>query len=201
MKSYISIWVIVFLAVVYQPSFAQEDEPVPPGGARLNVEIVGKDTVFMAFLHDIWVFPEMNFKNRKQEQYYWKMVRDVKRTLPYAKLVARELSDTNKKLMMMPNDKERKKFLSQYEKDIYQKYEPELKKLTLSQGKLLIKLIDRECDNTSYDLIKLYRGSFRAFFYQGFARLFGANLKSEFDYTEKDKVLDRIIVLVEAGQL
>jgi len=76
-----------------------------------------------------------------------------------------------------------------------------LKKLTLSQGKLLIKLIDRECDNTSYDLIKLYRGSFRAFFYQGFARLFGANLKSEFDYTEKDKVLDRIIVLVEAGQL
>jgi hypothetical protein len=201
MKSYISIWVVVFLGVFYQPSFAQEDEPVPAGGARLNVEITGKDTVFMAFLHDVWVFPEMNFKNRKQEQYYWKMVRDVKRTLPYAKLVAQELSDTNKKLMMMPNDKERKKFLAQYEKDIYQKYEPELKKLTLSQGKLLIKLIDRECDNTSYDLIKLYRGSFRAFFYQGFARLFGANLKSEFDYTEKDKILDRIIVLVEAGQL
>jgi len=200
MKRSISIGILVVFVGCCFSLFGQE-ETVPPGGARLNVEIVGKDTVFMAFLHEIWVFPEMNFKNRKQEQYYWKMVRDVKRTLPYAKLVAQELSQTNKKLMMMPNDKERKKFLAQYEKDIYQKYEPELKKLTLSQGKLLIKLIDRECDNTSYDLIKLYRGSFRAFFYQGFARLFGANLKSEFDYNKKDKILDRIIVLVEAGQL
>ncbi|HOF99069.1 MAG TPA: DUF4294 domain-containing protein [Paludibacteraceae bacterium] len=201
MKRRILILFTVLFTVFGQSLFAQMDEPIPPGGARLMVEIKGNDTIFLAYLHDLWVFPKMNFKNKKEEQYYWKMVRDVKRTLPYAKLVAQELSETNKKLMMMPNDKERKKFLAQYEKDIYQKYEPELKKLTLSQGKLLIKLIDRECNNTSYDLIKLYRGSFRAFFYQGFARLFGANLKSEFDYNEKDKILDRIIVLVEAGQL
>jgi len=129
------------------------------------------------------------------------LVRDVKRTLPYAKIVAKELSETNKLLMQMPNDKERKKYLAQFEKDIYKKYEPELRKLTLSQGKLLIKLIDRECNNTSYDLIKMYRGSIRAFFYQGFARIFGANLKSKYDAYKEDKILERVIILVEAGQI
>ncbi len=187
-----------FFVSVFGATYSQE-EMIPRGGARLQVKIEGNDTIFLAYLPDLWVFP--GFKDRKQEQYYWKLVRDVKRTLPYAKIVAKELSETNKLLMQMPNDKERKKYLAQYEKDIYKKYEPELRKLTLSQGKLLIKLIDRECNNTSYDLIKMYRGSIRAFFYQGFARIFGANLKSKYDAYQEDKILERVIILVEAGQI
>lgn len=189
---------IFFFVSLFTATFSQE-ETIPRGGARLQVQIEGNNTIFLAYLPDLWVFP--SFKNRKQEQYYWKLVRDVKRTLPYAKIVAKELSETNKLLMQMPNDKERKKYLAQYEKDIYKKYEPELRKLTLSQGKLLIKLIDRECNNTSYDLIKMYRGSIRAFFYQGFARIFGANLKSKYDAYKEDKILERVIILVEAGQI
>ena len=187
-----------FFVSVFGATYSQE-EMIPRGGARLQVKIEGNDTIFLAYLPDLWVFP--GFKDRKQEQYYWKLVRDVKRTLPYAKIVAKELSETNKLLMQMPNDKERKKYLAQFEKDIYKKYEPELRKLTLSQGKLLIKLIDRECNNTSYDLIKMYRGSIRAFFYQGFARIFGANLKSKYDAYKEDKILERVIILVEAGQI
>lgn len=187
-----------FFVSVFAATYSQE-EMIPRGGARLQVKIEGNDTIFLAYLPDLWVFPA--FKDRKQEQYYRKLVRDVKRTLPYAKIVAKELSETNKLLMQMPNYKERKKYLAQYEKDIYKKYEPELRKLTLSQGKLLIKLIDRECNNTSYDLIKMYRGSIRAFFYQGFARIFGANLKSKYDAYQEDKILERVIILVEAGQI
>jgi hypothetical protein len=101
----------------------------------------------------------------------------------------------------MKSDTERKKFMKEFEKEAFKKYEADLKKMTVSQGRILMKLVDRECDKTSFDLIKAYKGSFTAFFWQGVARLFGSNLKSEFDASDKDKVLERVIVLVEAGQL
>jgi hypothetical protein len=184
-------------------SFAQNkgDEFVPKGGARLMAQVNGNDTVLLAFLHDIWVFPRSTFKNKAQEQYFWRTVRDVKRTLPYAKLISSELTKVNLKLVNMKSDTERKKFMKEFEKEAFKKYEADLKKMTVSQGRILMKLVDRECDKTSFDLIKAYKGSFTAFFWQGVARLFGSNLKSEFDASDKDKVLERVIVLVEAGQL
>lgn len=194
--------VIAFLFVCIIGGYAQsKDEYVPPGGARLMVQVNGNDTVFLAYLHDVWVFPRQKFKNKAQEQYFWRTVRDVKRTLPYAKLVASELSQVNMKLASIPNDKERKKYLGQFEKEVFKKYEADLKKMTINQGRLLLKLIDRECEQTSYDLIKVYRGSVSAFFWQGVARVFGSNLKSEYDASDKDKILERVILLVEAGQL
>jgi hypothetical protein len=194
--------VIAFLFVCSIGGYAQsKDEYVPPGGARLMVQVNGNDTVFLAYLHDVWVFPRQKFKNKAQEQYFWRTVRDVKRTLPYAKLVASELSQVNMKLASIPNDKERKKYLGQFEKEVFKKYEADLKKMTINQGRLLLKLIDRECERTSYDLIKVYRGSVSAFFWQGVARVFGSNLKSEYDASDKDKILERVILLVEAGQL
>lgn len=184
-------------------SFAQNrnDEFVPKGGARLMAQVNGNDTVLLAFLHDIWVFPRSTFKNKAQEQYFWRTVRDVKRTLPYAKLISSELTKVNIKLVSMKSDSERKKFMKEFEKDAFKKYEADLKKMTVNQGRILMKLVDRECNKTSFDLIKAYKGSFTAFFWQGVARLFGSNLKSEFDASDKDKVLERVIVLVEAGQL
>lgn len=184
-------------------AFAQSkgDEFVPRGGARLMAQVNGNDTILLAFLHDIWVFPRSTFKNKAQEQYFWRTVRDVKRTLPYAKLISSELTKVNVKLVSMKSDSERKKFMKEFEKDAFSKHEADLKKMTVNQGRILMKLVDRECDKTSYDLIKAYKGSFTAFFWQGVARLFGSNLKSEFDASDKDKVLERVIVLVEAGQL
>lgn len=194
--------VIALLFACSIGGYAQSrDEYVPPGGARLMVQVNGNDTIFLAYLHDVWVFPRQKFKNKAQEQYFWRTVRDVKRTLPYAKLVASELSQVNMKLASIPNDKERKKYLGQFEKEVFKKYEDDLKKMTINQGRLLLKLIDRECEQTSYDLIKVYRGSVSAFFWQGVARVFGSNLKSEYDASDKDKILERVILLVEAGQL
>jgi hypothetical protein len=101
----------------------------------------------------------------------------------------------------MKTEKEKKKFLNEYEKTIFKTHESDLKKMTVNQGRMLMKLIDRECDRTSYDLIKAYRGGVSAFFWQGIARLFGSNLKSEYDASQNDKVVERIILLVESGQL
>ena len=158
------------------------------------------DTISQIMLPAVYVYPSLNFSSQKQEQFYWKTVRDVKRTLPYAKAIGTTLQEINEEMKDM-SEKQRKAYMKSKENDLLGKYEPELKKLTLSQGKMLIRLVDRECDKTSYELIKEYRGGFRAFFWQGFARLFGADLKSTYEKDDKDKIVERVIVLVESGQL
>ncbi|MDR1680113.1 MAG: DUF4294 domain-containing protein [Prevotellaceae bacterium] len=159
------------------------------------------DTIYQGNLRTMYVFPEMKFKSASQEKFYWKTVRDVKKTLPLARIVSRTLNQANSDLEKIPDKKERKKYLKNLEKEVKQKYEQQVRDLTFGQGKILIKLIDRETNMTSYELIKLYRGPIAAAFWQGIARLFGANLKDEYDGTDKDKIVERVIILVENGQL
>ena len=149
-------------------------------GYRVPIEVQGSDTIFLFQLHSVYIFPPMKFKNKQQEKYYWKLVRDVKKTLPYSKLITKVIKETNDTLIHMRSDRDRDRYMKKFEKEIYKKYESSFKKMTFSQGKLLIRLIDRECDATSYELIKVYRGSFTAGFYQLFAKMFGADLKSEY---------------------
>jgi hypothetical protein len=192
----------VLFLLVQSNGFSADDVPQGKPQQSLAVEIKGEDTVYLAFLHDLYIFPVNSlYKTKAQEKYFWKTVRDVKRTLPYARIVSAELFAVNERLATIKTKKERNKYISEYQKEIFKKYENDLRRMTVSQGKMLIKLIDRECDKTSYDLIKMYKGSFTAFFWQGIAKIFGANLKSEYDAQENDKILERIILLVEAGQL
>lgn len=202
------IFIISVFYLVFAGSFAvQADtvtpaETIPAGGGRLFYQAIGGDTIYYASLPDLWVFPKKSlYRNKKEEKFFWRTVRDVKRTLPYARLVSNELIMVNQKLAELPTEKERKQYIKQYEKEVFEKYEKDLRKMTISQGKMLIKLVDRECDKTSYELVKFYKGGFVAFFWQGVARLFGSNLKSEYDASDKDRVVERIILLVEAGQL
>ena len=172
-------------------------------GVRVPACVDGSDTIPSILLQPVYVFPKLEFKNQKQERFFWMTVRDVKKTLPYAKLIASIISDVDSTLAAIEDEKERKKFMKKKEDELVNTYKPILKKLTFSQGKMLIKLVDRECDQTSYALIKQFRGGFRAAFWQGFARMFGANLKSEYDSmgNDRDKIVERVIILVEAGQL
>ena len=103
------------------------------------------------------------------------------------------------RLQTIPTDKGRKKYIKSLEDRLFQQYKPALKKMTYSQGKLLIKLIDRECNQTSYDILKAYLGTFRAGFWNLFAHLFGASLKSDYEPTGKDLMTERVIILVENG--
>ncbi len=199
---YILLFAVALLCIPGQASAAVSvDSQLPEGGQRLAVQVFNNDTVYLAFLRDVYVFPKMKFANKRQEQFYWRTVRDVKRALPYAKIVSSELLRVNTLLLDINGEKEQKKYLKQYEKEIFKRYEPELKKLTLSQGRLLLKLIDRECNSTSFNLIKQYRGSASAYFWQGVAFIFGSSLKSEFDAQGNDQIVERVILLVESGQL
>ena len=159
------------------------------------------DTVLVIQMKTVYCFPPMKFKNKKEERYYWKLVRDVKKTLPYAKLVKAALLETYDYIETLPDDKAKNAHLRRMEKELFKEYEPVLKKMTYSQGKLLIRLIDRECNQSSYNLIKAFLGNFRAGLWQTFGSMFGVSLKSEWEAECKDAMLERRVLLVESGAL
>ena len=159
------------------------------------------DTLQVMVMSDIYVYPPPAFKNTSEAQKYQKLIRDVKRTLPFAKLIYATLIETYEYIMTLPTEKAREAHLKRIEKELYDEYYPILKKMSLSQGKLLIKLIDRECNQTSYNLVKAFLGPFRAGFWNIFAGLFGASLKSEWDPQGKDAATERVVELVEMGLL
>lgn len=171
------------------------------GGLVVPAVVENGDTILRQDLPTIYVYPPLKFKNKRQEKFYWRTVRDVKKVLPYSKLISGLVKEVNDTLMRIPTKKERDKFMRNWEKTTYKKYYSEFTKMTLNQGKLLIRLVDRECQTTSYNLIRAYRGRFTAGFYQLFAKLFGADLKTTFGDGKDDAIIDRIITLVEAGQL
>ena len=159
------------------------------------------DTLQVITLNDIYVYPPPAFKNSAEEEQYRKLIRDVKKTLPYAKLIYSTLIETYEYIMTLPTEKEREDHLKRMEKELYAEYVPVLKKMSLSQGKLLIKLVDRECNQSSYNILKAFLGSFRAGFWNAFAGIFGASLKSTWDPNGKDAAAERIVELVEMGVL
>lgn len=159
------------------------------------------DTIASLRMPTLYVFKPLKFKNKKQQQQYNRLVRNVKKTLPIAKEVNRAIIETYEFLQTLPNEKAREKHLQAVEKSIKEQYTPRMKKLTFSQGKLLIKLINRETDSSSYELVKAFLGPFKAGFYQAFAAIFGASLKKEYHPEGEDAMVEQIVLLVESGQI
>lgn len=167
----------------------------------LAFRIEGGDTLYLAYLHDVYVYPPLKFKNKKQERFYWRTVRDVKKTLPYAKMISKDMAFADEELAKIQDPKERKRWWKKYEKYLFQKYEQDFRGMYASQGQMLMKLMDRKSERTSYELIRQYRGKASANFWQFVAKLFKNDLKEEYDAQDKDKIVERVINLVEAGQL
>jgi len=204
-RKFLIIFLIVLssVSVCVSANNVQSPNPVPPasGGFLVKAIVIDGDTMVYEELRTIYCYAPLKFKNKKEEQFYWRTVHDVKRVLPLSKYIKGVMEQTNKTLMELPNKASRDNYMKQFEKRLYKENEKEFSKLTLNQGKLLIRLVDRECNATSYQLIKAYRGSFRAGFWQIFAKMFGASLKTDFGTTEEDKLIEKIITLVEAGQI
>lgn len=152
-------------------------------------------------LPTVYCFPELKFKNRRQQLKYTKLVRNVKKTLPIAKLINGTIIETYEYLQTLNTQKEKEAHLVNVEKGLKKQYTPQMKKLTFTQGKLLIKLVDRECNQRAYDIIKAFMGSFKAGVYNAFASIFGASLKKVYDPEENDddKLTERVVILVENG--
>ena len=132
---------------------------------------------------------------------YDRLIYNLKRVYPYALIVRTKLENVNEELEALTTEKERKQYIREVEKDVFRDYEDDMREMTITQGRLLLKLIDRETQNTSYDLIKQYRGGLSAAFWQGIARIFGTNLKEEYDPYGADFIIELIIEDIEAGRL
>lgn len=161
------------------------------------------DTVRMTVFKDFYCYPPLKFKNRKQEEFYWRTVRDVRKTLPYAKLAYGTLCETYEYIQTIPDKKVREAHLKRLEKDIFERYKPVIKGFTKNQGKVLLKLINRETNQSSYNIVKAFLGSFRAGFWQTFGRFFGMNMKMKFEpeKNEQDAIIQRVATLIEQGAL
>ena len=167
------------------------------------IEIIenGEDTLYATYLKEISIFPELKFRNKKQERFYWRTVRDVKKTLPYAKLIKKDIQYADSVLRTFSTEKEKRQWWRKFEKQLFRKYEKDFRGMYASQGMMLMKLVNRETSQTGYDLIKHYKGKFTANFWQFIAKLFKNDLKEEYDENDKDNIVERVIILVESGQL
>ena len=188
----------ILIVIVFSVWIARGQEIKP---RYLPAVTVGQDTLPHVDLQPVPVFPRKHFKSKHMEQKYWRLVMRVKKTYPYAKIAAQLMNEYEIKFRESGNPKLRRKYLKDAEKELFDKYGPQLKKLSISEGRILIRLIDRETKNTSYTLIKDLKGGVSAFFWQGVARLFGNNLKDEYDpeSEDEDRQIEEIIQYIDAG--
>ena len=177
------------------------DNPTFVSTVKVGKVLYDNDSIQYVQTNDIYVFPEPEFKNAKQRAAYNRLVYNIKKVLPIAKEANKIIIETYEYLETLPNKKAKDAHMKLVEKDIIKEYKPRMKKLTYAQGKLLIKLIYRECNSSTYNLIKAFLGPVRSGFYQAFAWTFGASLTKKYDPEGVDKLTERVILQVEAGQL
>ena len=159
------------------------------------------DSIQYMEMNNVYVYPPIVFKNKRQAQQYMRLVQNVKKVLPIAKEVRQIIIETTEYLNTLPNKKAKDEHLKRVEEDVLRTYKPRMKKLTYSQGKLLIKLIDRECHSTAFSAMQAFIGPLRAGMWQAFAWTFGATLTKGYDAEGTDRLTERIVLMVEAGQL
>lgn len=157
------------------------------------------DTIACMWLSDFIKYSPLTFNNKKEQVAYSRLIRDVKKTLPYAKEIAAIILETYEYMETMADDKERQKHLNKMEKYLMEQYTPKMKKLTRSQGQLLMKLVDRETSSSSYHIIDAFMGRAKAWTYNLFAGMFGNSLKTRYNPFGEDRVTERVCVLVEQG--
>lgn len=177
------------------------DDPTFVPMVRVGKVLQGRDSIQYVELNNIYVYPKPVFKNEKQRMAYNRLVYNIKKVLPIAKEVNKIIVETYEYLETLPNKKAKDEHMKLVEKSIKKEYTPRMKKLTYSQGKLLIKLVYRECNSSSYNLVQAFLGPVKAGFYQAFAWAFGASLKKDYDPNGVDRLTERVVLQVESGQL
>ena len=184
------------------PSSAQDDvgDPTFVPTVKVGKVLVDGDSIQYMELSNVYVYPEPTFKSKRQQQAYMRLVRNVKKVLPIAKQVRQIIIETAEFTETLPPG-ERQAHLRRVEAAIVAEYKPQMKKLTYSQGKLLIKLVDRECHSTAYEAMQAFIGPVRSGMWQAFAWMFGASLKKGYDPDGVDRLTERVVLMVEAGQI
>ena len=195
--SFLSVILFIIIAI----NVNSQVNPLNSNGKGILLQgmIYEGDTIPVVNLNEIVVEGEMIFKTKKQKE-QWSSIRfNVKKVYPYAILASAKLKEYEKVLKTMSDGDDQKKYMKLAEKDLKNQFEDQLKSLSIKQGRILIKLIDRETGRTSFDLVKQLRGGFNAWMWQGVAKIFGSDLKSEYDKDGEDKMIELAIAQVESG--
>lgn len=201
MKRKLNIVVMTLFAIVYCSPHLKAQEKQSINGYWVPMCIYNGDTIPSIQLPTVYIFKPLTFKNKKERLEYYRLIRNVKKVYPISKEINRAIIETYEYLQTLPDEKTRQKHIKRVEKGLKEQYTARMKKLSFTQGKLLIKLVDRQSNQTSYELVKAFMGPFKAGFYQTFAALFGASLKKEYDPQGEDKLTERIVLMVESGQI
>jgi hypothetical protein len=194
MKRVLATVLLIIVGLCY--SYGQESKYTV-----LAAKVIDGDTIPFVRLKEVEIYSLKIPKSRKAQKRLTKLVKNVKIVYPYAKLAGIKLRKYEDMLLNAATDKERKQIMKQAEKEINEEYGGELKELNFTQGKILIKLIDRETGDSSYELVQELRGKFTAFWYQAFARIWGYNLKEKYDPDGEDRQIEVIVRMIERGQL
>jgi len=163
--------------------------------------VIDGDTMWVADLDEVYIFPTKRFTSRRERRRYTRLIYNIKKAYPWAKMAGERLAEVEIKMDSLETEREQKAYIKEVEQELLKDYKEDLKKLTVTQGRILIKLVDRETGDTSYELVRELRGNLSAAFWQALARLFGSNLKSEYDSEGEDRLIEEIIILIENGQL
>ncbi|MDP1624076.1 MAG: DUF4294 domain-containing protein [Bacteroidales bacterium] len=166
-----------------------------------STQIIEGDTIALVDVKAVLIFPPVEFPNKRASARYDKLVYNVKKVYPYAKLAGKQLAAYQAIIDTIASEKERRLFIKQAEKELEDRFGDELKQLTFSQGKILIKLIYRETGNSTFDLVRQLRGKLIAFIWQTFAKLFGYDLKAGYDPGGADHAIEQIVLMIEAGAI
>lgn len=180
---------------------AQDTIRMKLGDYPVEAIIHNGDTLYIARLAEVVIQPKRRVAATRDLRQYRRLIYNVKKVYPYAKIAGDKFARISAHLDSVKSGREQREFIKQMEADIIKQYEAELKNLTVTQGRILIKLIDRETSKTSYEVVKDLRGSFQAAFWQAIARIFGSNLKTEYDPEGEDKMIEEIMIMIEKGYL
>ncbi|MBS3806411.1 MAG: DUF4294 domain-containing protein [Bacteroidales bacterium] len=198
-------WLAVFLLSGYSAMAQKQDAPADTLNKKdrnvLKAEEVNGETIATIEVQEVVVFPKIEFDSRRKYRRYRKLIRDLKIVYPYAQKAKYKLIEMERDFRKLESEKARKQYVKKMEKEIKEEFTNDIKHLTINQGRLLLKLIDRETGNTSYTLLDELKGSFTAVFWQTVARIFGHNLKAEYEPHGRDYLIERIVVLIEHNQI
>jgi hypothetical protein len=192
-KKNLTIFFIVFYCTL---ASAQDTAKIAP-----PVKIIDGDTVALVDIKPVVIFPPFRVESKQDSKRFNKLIHNIKKVYPYAKMAGQKLRYYKTVLDTIRTEKERKLYIKKAQKELENQFGDEIKDLTFSQGKILIKLIYRETGNSTFDIVKELRGGFTAFIWQALARIFGYNLKTNYDPAGEDQMIEQIVLMIEEGAI
>jgi len=191
-----AFFILVFFIFLFKISPAQERDKI-----YVIAYIIDGDTLPVISLSEVTIEASRTWKNKRTHRRYSRLVRNVKKVYPYARLAGMKLIEYDKIIANVDSDREKKRLMKQAERELKDEFGAELRDMTFSQGKILLKLVDRETGETSYQVVQELRGKLVAFFWQSIARLFDYNLKVRYDPLNEDREIENIVRMIETGKI